>query len=156
MPTPKSQNSIHGQNFQRSKLPEASTTQKTLTNIKTNVRGGSLDRRRTPKTLETTVDDGELARTPVLCNRYVMDQNEVVANHVPSKWNIHIDGVNLLSETNRNLGSCRLVTKARNWLIETRNIDFGYVFKENFLSSPNYILCKSRKINKLELNIILV
>lgn len=50
-----------------------------------NPRGGSLDRRRTPKPVDPELAD----KTPILCNKYVIDQ--VDGNHlVQSKLEIRL------------------------------------------------------------------
>lgn len=55
------------------------------------LRGGSLDRRKVPKSLETSLDPALLAKSPVLCNKYVVNENQSqrqnIGNHVvgPSK-----------------------------------------------------------------------
>lgn len=45
------------------------------------LRGGSLDRRKLPKHLD--LDPALLERVPVLCNKYVVNQKDVISNHLP-------------------------------------------------------------------------
>lgn len=40
------------------------------------MRGGSLDRKKVPKSLETALDPSNMAKTPVLCNKYVVNEKE--------------------------------------------------------------------------------
>ncbi|GJQ78200.1 hypothetical protein Trydic_g2529 [Trypoxylus dichotomus] len=61
---------------------------------KQNPRGGSLDRRRMAKTLDATLDPLVLAKTPVFCNKYVVEATDMaVINHVtpPNRFERHSD-----------------------------------------------------------------
>ncbi|KAF2881335.1 hypothetical protein ILUMI_24834 [Ignelater luminosus] len=48
-------------------------------------RGGSLDRRREPDNIIPTLEPFVVANTPVLCNKYVVNQREPTVNHNPGR-----------------------------------------------------------------------
>ncbi|KRT86556.1 hypothetical protein AMK59_965, partial [Oryctes borbonicus] len=81
---------------QRSRLSDGTIPAiKTLSApTKQNLHGGSLDRRRMAKTLDATIDPLVLAKTPVFCNKYVVEPTDMmVINHVtpPNRFERHSD-----------------------------------------------------------------
>ncbi|KAH0808885.1 hypothetical protein GEV33_013907 [Tenebrio molitor] len=65
-------------------------------------KSGSLDRRRSHKSTEMIeLDPVLLAKTPILCNRYVVDQNEIVSNNIPGITMRDMEGQGRTPPSNR-------------------------------------------------------
>ncbi|KAI4454879.1 potassium channel subfamily k [Holotrichia oblita] len=78
---------------QRSRLSDATLPVSKMGLTTTKQRGGSLDRRRMAKNLDASLDPLVLAKSPVYCNKYVVEQTEMaVINHVtPNRFDRHSD-----------------------------------------------------------------
>lgn len=71
---------------QRSRFSDATFPSTKTGSTTSKQRGGSLDRRRMAKTLDASLDPLVLAKSPVFCNKYVVEQTEMtVINHVTRK-----------------------------------------------------------------------
>ncbi|KAJ3651694.1 hypothetical protein Zmor_017715 [Zophobas morio] len=70
--------------FSDSSVPPPRRKSPSVNRQSTNSKTGSLDRRRSQKSMEIIeLDPIILAKTPILCNKYVVDKNEIASNNIP-------------------------------------------------------------------------
>lgn len=70
---------------QQSRYSDTTAPKRRVPSSNRQPRGGSLDRRREPNNIIPTLEPFVVANTPVLCNKYVVNQREPTVNHNPGK-----------------------------------------------------------------------